>query len=80
MKVVSAVARSSPSSGSSGSSQRVSGAIRVTATSISRSGLAVDTVQSLPNARRAPARSRLPNGYIRAERSGPMKGSVSSST
>ena len=80
MNAVSADGRSSASSGRSGSRSRVSGEIRVTATSSCGSGSLVDTAQSLPKAMRAPARTRLPNGYMRAERSGPMNGIVSSST
>ena len=80
VNVASAVGRSSASPARRGSRSRVSGETRVTATSSWGSGSWVDTAQSLPKAMRAPARNRLPNGYMRAERSGPMNGSVSSST
>ena len=53
--------------------------MRFTATSISRSGFGVDTLQSEPIASRAPARSSDPNGYCQSARSGPRNGIVSSS-
>jgi hypothetical protein len=56
----------------------VVGASRRVATSISSSGLAVDTVQSLPKASTAPARRRLAHGYCQPARSGSRKGRVSS--
>ena len=43
---------------------------RSTATCISSSGSGLETVQSLPERQRAPARTRLPNGYCHDARSG----------
>ena len=53
--------------------------MRFTITSISASGFAVVTDQSLPPARIVPARIRSANGYWRNARSRPMNGIVSSS-
>ena len=50
--------------------------IRLTATWISSNGFGLETPQSLPNARTAPARTRLPNGYCHPARSGPRNGIV----
>ena len=79
VNVRSAVGRSIASLRRSGSWSRVSGAIRVTATSSCGSGSG-STRPVAAEGRAAPARSRLPNRYMRAERSGPMNGTVSSST
>ena len=80
VKARSAVARSRHWSGRKTSSCRRSGLILVTATSISSSGLGVDTPQSLPKASFACARCKSPNRYSQAARSSPRNGIVSSKT
>ena len=58
------------------SSYASAGARRSTAIVISISGFGLETLQSLPNASTAPARTRLANGYCHDARSGPMNGIV----
>ena len=58
---------------------RWSSLTRVTATSIWSNGSAVETLQSEPIARVAPAASNDPNGYCQPVRSGPRNGIVSAS-
>ena len=55
-----------------------SGDMRVTATSMASNGSEVETGQSLPETRNAPASRKAAFGYSHLERSSPRKGSVRS--